>query len=481
MTELFSRNYIGGNFEEPEINDRFYSVNPASGTIIGSAVPGSLSSAERAVASARNAFENSEWQNSPRLRANSLLVFADNLEKIRDDLAPLLVQENGKILEQCRHEINAGVSEARYYAGLARNIFGRTTETSPNILSLLTKEPVGVVSVIVPWNAPVTLLVRSVAPALCAGCTVVIKPAIQTPLVNSRLMECFHAIKEMPAGVVNSINENGIEIGELLSSHEELDMVSFTGSVNTGKMVMANCAKTLKKVSLELGGKTPAIVFDDADLDRALGEISRAVITISGQMCTAVNRILIHHKIFDQFAERLQGSLSSVVIGNGLDSTVEMGPVIDKTNQLRLLDLVKVAKAETDVLLEGKVPEHLPEEGSFISPTLFVSDNTDHKLVQEELFGPMASLEIFQTEEEALIKANATIYGLAASVYTNDLNRAMRFSRKLQFGTVWLNCHNRLFAEAETGGYKQSGIGRLHGVEALSDFMETKHIYLETN
>lgn len=294
-------------------------------------------------------------------------------------------------------------------------------------------------------------------------------------------MECFHAIKEMPVGVVNSINENGTRIGELLSSHEEIDMVSFTGSVNTGKMVMANCAKTLKKVSLELGGKTPAIVFDDADLDRALGEISRAVITISGQMCTAVNRILIHHKIFDQFAERLQGSLSSVVIGNGLDSTVEMGPVIDKTNQLRLLDLVKVAKAETDVLLEGTVPEHLPEEGSFISPTLFVSDNTDHKLVQEELFGPMASLEIFQTEEEALIKANATIYGLAASVYTNDLNRAMRFSRKLQFGTVWLNCHNRLFAEAETGGYKQSGIGRLHGVEALSDFMETKHIYLETN
>ncbi len=480
MTEFFSRNYIEGKFEEPETNNRFHSINPATGSIIGSAVPGSLTSAERAITSARLAFTKSEWQFSPRLRAQILLEFADNLEKIRDDLAPLLVKENGKILAQCRHEINAGVSEARYYAGLARNIFGRTTETSPNNLSLLTKEPVGVVSVIVPWNAPVTLLVRSVAPALCAGCTVVIKPAIQTPLVNSRLMECFHAIKELPAGVVNSINENETQIGEILTRHNDVDMVSFTGSVNTGKLVMANCAHTLKKVSLELGGKTPAVVFEDADLDRALNEICRAVITISGQMCTAVNRILVQSKIFDQFAEKLQNRLAAVVIGNGLDSKVQMGPVIDKTNQSRLLDLVKVAKKETELLLEGSVPDHLPKEGSYISPTLFISDKPEHRLVQEELFGPMASLEVFHTEEEALVKANATNFGLAASVYTRDLNRAMRLGRKLQFGTVWLNCHNRLFAEAETGGYKQSGIGRLHGVEALSDFMETKHIYLES-
>lgn len=481
MNELFSRNYINGKFEEPESGERFYSINPATGSIVGTAVPGTKSSAEKAIESARNSFAGSKWQFSPRLRAQVLLEFADNLEKIKDDLAILLVKENGKILEHCRHEINAGISEARYYAGLARNIFGRTTETSPNTLSLLTKEPVGVVSVIVPWNAPVTLLVRSVAPALCAGCSVVIKPAIQTPLVNSKIIECFHAIKDLPQGIVNSVNENETQIGELLSRHEEIDMVSFTGSVNTGKLIMANSAQTLKKVSLELGGKTPAIIFDDADLDKALGEISRAVITISGQMCTAVNRILIHAKIFNQFAEKLQSILAAVNIGDGLDSMVQMGPVIDKKNQSRLLGLVELAKKETEVLLEGCVPDHLPKEGAFISPTLFKSDNTNNPLIQEELFGPISSLELFESEQEALEMANATKYGLAASLYTRDLNRAMRFSRKLQFGTIWLNCHNRLFAEAETGGYKQSGIGRLHGVEALGDFMETKHIYLESH
>ena len=480
MNEYLSRNYLGGNFEEPFSTDRFHSINPANGTILGSAVPGSIPVAEKAIASARKAFAKSDWQFSPRLRAHVLLEFAQNLEKIKAELALLLVKENGKILAQCQHEINAGISEARYYAGLARNIFGRTTETSPNKLSLLTREPVGVVSVIVPWNAPVTLLIRSVAPALCAGCTVVIKPALQTPLVNTRLMECFHAINDLPAGVVNSVNENETAIGELLTRHDNIDMVSFTGSVRTGKLVMANSAETLKRVSLELGGKTPAIVFDDADLESALGEISRAVITISGQMCTAVNRILVQAKIFDQFAQKLQERLAAVVIGDGLDSGVQMGPVIDKANQSRLLGLVEVARKETNLILAGYVPDHLPMEGSFVSPTLFLAENPDHHLVQEELFGPMSSLEVFQSEEEAITKANATKYGLAASVYTNNLNRSMRLGRKLQFGTVWLNCHNRLFAEAETGGYKQSGIGRLHGVEALNDFMETKHIYLES-
>ena len=369
--------------------------------------------------------------------------------------------------------------EARYYAGLARNVFGRTTETGPGKISMLTREPSGVVAVIVPWNAPVTLFVRSVAPALAAGCTVVVKPAPQTPLINAEIMRCFDDIPGLPPGVINSVNENGIEVGQALATHAEVDVISFTGSSATGKVMMRAASDTLKHLSLELGGKAPAVVFEDADLDLATAEIRRASIVLTGQMCTAISRVLVHSSLADEMTQRLTAAYGSVKVGHGLDAGTEMGPLIDAPNQARVLGIIDRAADEADLVLRGVAPDGDLSAGAFVTPSIFRIDEVTHPLVQDELFGPIISVETFEDEAEAIAKSNATRYGLASSVYTRDLNRAMRLGRKLKFGTVWLNSHNRLLAEAETGGYRQSGIGRLHGVEALNDFLETKHVYME--
>ena len=475
--ESFARNYLEGEWSgEGDIGT---SMDPADWRPVGDYSLGSESIAAAAVDAARNAFENSPWSSSPRLRAEVLSEFADRLEDRREALARLLVQENGKTLAQANHEIAAGFGEARYYAGLARNVFGRTTETGPGRLSLLTREAAGVAAIIVPWNAPVTLLVRSVAPALAAGCTVVIKPAPQTPIVNAHVVACFHEISSLPKGVVNSVNEHGISVADTLIEHPEVDVVGFTGSTRTGKLVMEKAARTLKRVSLELGGKAPALVFPDAELDVAVREIRRAAIALTGQMCTAVSRVLVHEQIAETMKQRLVEALASVKVGNGLLSDTEMGPLIDRNNQARVLHLIERAADEGNLLLRGEVPGHTPRKGAFVTLTVFEIDNVDSPLVQAELFAPMISVETFSGEDEAVSLANVTRYGLAASVFTNCLKRSMRLARKLRFGTVWLNCHNRLLAEAETGGYRESGIGRLHGPEGLNDFLETKHIYLE--
>jgi betaine-aldehyde dehydrogenase len=474
-----AQHYISGDWVSEGSPGSVDSLDPATGEVIGQADLGSSELAAKAILAARHAFETTNWAANPRQRAEALLEVADVMAVRQDALAELLVRENGKPLAQARGEVAAGFGELRYYAGLARNIFGRTTETGPGKVSLLTREPAGVVAVIVPWNAPVTLLVRSVAPALAAGCTVVIKPAPQTPLIHQAVMACFDAVAKFPRGVINSVNENGIKVGETMSTHPEIDVISFTGSSRTGKTIMSKAAETLKHLSLELGGKAPAIVFPDADLEKAVSEIRRCSIVLTGQMCTAVSRVLVHESLVQGMTEKLIAAYRSVRLGHGLEPDTEMGPLIDTANRDRILQIIERAGDEAEMILRGEVPGGSLSRGAFVSPTIFRIDDTSHDLVQDELFGPIVSIEPFQDEAHAIQMANATRYGLAASVYTGDLNRAMRLGRKLKFGTVWLNSHNRLLAEAETGGFRESGTGRLHGVEALNDFLETKHVYLE--
>ncbi|MBY6160340.1 aldehyde dehydrogenase family protein [Mameliella alba] len=479
MPSLQGRHFLAGDWIGDVGNGTIDVLNPANGEVIGTAPNGSAKLAGQAVHAARDAFEGSDWAVEPRLRAQALTEFADALQARQKELAKVLARESGKVLAQAMGEIAAGFGEARYYAGVARNIFGRTFESGKGKLSLITREPSGVVSVIVPWNAPVTLLVRSVAPALAAGCSVVIKPAPQTPLTNAIVMECFEAAASLPKGIVNSVNEFGTDVGHVLSTHREIDVISFTGSSRTGKIIMANAAETIKHVSLELGGKAPAIVFPDADLPRAVGEILRGALALNGQMCTCISRILVHDDIYDEARAALRQAFAGVVMGNPLHEGVGLGPLIDRPSQARILGLVERASDEAEVLLQGDTGGAALEAGNFVSPTLFEIDDVMHDLVQEELFGPIVSVERFSDEAEALAKANATRFGLAASVYTRDMDLGMRMSRKLKFGTVWNNCHNRLMAEVETGGYRESGIGRLHGIEAMNDFLESKHIYFE--
>ena len=474
-----AKHFINGAFVSDTSSGTVDSIDPANGTLLGTAALGSTADAEAAISAARRAFETSSWTGDIRLRYGVLMSFAAKMRDRRDQLAELLSRENGKPIAQSKHELTASIVEAEYYAGLARAINGRTLESKPNNFSFFLREPAGVVAVIVPWNAPATLLVRSLAPALAAGCTVVIKPAPQTPLINAALMECLAAVEELPKGVVNSVNENGIEIGTVLATHPEIDVVTFTGSSRTGKIVMEKAAPTLKRLSLELGGKSPGVVFADADLDQAVAELTRATLVLNGQMCTCISRVLVDESIEGALSERLKQSLGSAKLGHPLDPDTTLGPLIDKQNQERAMGIIERASNGAEMILKGEPGTGDLAKGAFISPTMFRIADTSSPLVQDEHFIPMISLEPFKTEDEAIEKSNATRFGLAASVYTKDLDRAMRVSRAIRTGTVWLNCHNRHMAEAETGGYRESGMGRLHGPEALHDFLETKHIYLE--
>ncbi|MEO0654082.1 MAG: aldehyde dehydrogenase family protein [Pseudomonadota bacterium] len=433
--------------------------------------------AEEAISVARRTFDRTSWAHQPRLRSQVLLELADAIAARRDEIARHIAIENGKVLAHCLHETNAAISEARYYAGLARAIFGRVTEIDAGKQSIFAHEPIGVAAIIVPWNAPSTLLLRSLGPALAAGCTVVLKGAHQTSSVNRLYAEALASCPSLPAGVVNIVHGD-LEMSQTLCQHPEVDVVSFTGSSSTGKAIMAAGAPTLKRLSLELGGKAPAIVFDDADMDVAVREITNGLIPHAGQMCTAIARVLVQDSAWSTFVPRLAEALGGITTGDPLDETVRMGPLFTEDAAQRYERDIASARQAGETILDGAVQSGHPL-ANVVAPALYAIGDTAHRLVQDELFAPIGLLERFSTEEEAAVSANATRYGLAASVHSRDHARTRRVARALKSGTVWINCHNRLFAEAETGGYRESGLGRLHGLEGLADFTETKHIYAE--
>jgi betaine-aldehyde dehydrogenase len=471
-------NFVDGAFVDNGSAERMPAIDPATGEIIGDYAPGSAALVERAVDVARLTFFQSTWAKNARQRAAVLYEYADKLEAAREQFIELLILEAGKLRSEADGEVEASISEARFYAGLARLPHGRSSEIVPDSLSVLSREAAGVVAVIVPWNAPLTLLVRSLAPSLAAGCTNIVKPAPQTTLVNDLAMRLLLEISSLPDGVVQVVNENGIEVGQALASSPGIDVITFTGSSRTGKHIMAAAAPTLKRLSLELGGKAPALIFPDADLDNTVKELRFGSLRLAGQFCMCATRYLIHDAVYDEVVSRFKASFSNVAMGPGTNLASQMGPLIDKANQKRVLDLIERASDEADVVLRGKAGEADLSKGAFVSPTLVAVDDTASHLVQDEHFAPLVVLERFGSDEEALTKAHATRYGLAASVHTKDLKKAHQMARNLRFGTVWVNCHRRNFAEAEVGGFGESGIGRLHGVEGLSDFLETKHIHL---
>ena len=473
MTIHPAAHFIGGDWvAEGPLGD---SLNPADGNRVGQYHSGSADLANAAAQAARAAFFGTAWAQAPRLRAQVLFEIADRLEAAKAEIADLVVLENGKLRAEAMGETMAAISETRYYAGLARNIRGSMQEIAPGTLSLFHREAAGVAGVIVPWNAPVTLLMRSLAPALAAGCTAVIKPAVQTPLVHARIMAAIAGAPSLPKGVINSVNEDGIAVGQTMVASPDIDVISFTGSSRTGAAIMAAAAPTLKRVGLELGGKAPAVIFDDADLDHAVHELTHGSLAMAGQICVATARFLVHAPVAAAFEEKITHAFRNIRTGPGSDPASEMGSLIDTANQARVLRLIEQAGDEGQMILKGGVLG----KGAFLTPTLFRIDNLQSALVQEELFGPIVSVEVFHDEAEAVARANATAYGLAASVFSRDGARATRVARAIRAGTVWLNSHLKLFAEAETGGYGKSGLGRLHGPEGLYDFLETKHIYME--
>lgn len=451
------------------------SIDPATGAVVGSFANGGAAEARAAIAAARHAFDVSDWPMAPRLRQRVMLDWAGALATRVDALAELLTRENGKVIAQARGEVLGAISEIEYYAGLARYIPGHVLEPEPGVLSTILREPVGVAAIIVPWNAPAVLLARAIGPALAAGCTTVVKPAAQTVLFNAAFLDPLLRHPHLPMGVVNVFAETGHDGARLLASSPDVDMICFTGSTTVGKEIMRAAADTMKKLSLELGGKSCAIVLADADIEAVAVKLAAAATIISGQQCTAARRVLVHVSRLDAMKRALATALGALKIGNGLDTTSQVGPLIDPASRDRVAaTIARACDGADEVVLRGSTPKGL---GAFLTPTLVRHQDTRAFFMQEEIFGPFVTIESFETEVEAVARANDTVFGLSASVWTDDGSAGLRIARALRNGTVWINAHNTLFAEAETGGYRQSGIGRLHGYDALADFTELKHIY----
>ncbi len=478
MTPLQAFNLIAGEWRPAQSGAWAPSVDPSNGQPLGRLADSARADGEAAIAAARDAFERPEWSQNPRLRQMVMLRWADRMEARMDALARLLTQENGKVLAQARGEIAAAVSEIRYYAGLTRYLPGHVFEVEPGTFSTLLKEPAGVAGIIVPWNAPAVLLIRSLTPALAAGCTAVIKPAPQTALITAAILDTLHGVEDLPPGVVNLVSEQGHEVAALLAESPEVDVLSFTGSNSTGQRIMAAAAPTMKKLSLELGGKSACLVFEDADVDAVAPAIAAAATIISGQQCTAARRVLVHASRYEAMKRALAAALAGQRVAPGLEAGAQIGPMIDEASARSVGERIAQAMdAADEVLLRGGRVQGALAGGAFLTPTLVAHRDTSAFFVQEEIFGPLLVLERFEDEAEAVRRANHSEFGLSASVWTRDGARGLRVARALRNGTVWINDHNKLFAEAETGGYRRSGLGRLHGYDALIDFQEIKHIY----
>ena len=471
-----SRHFIDGQWTDA--GHWADSFDPASCELIGRFADGGEAEAQAAVSAAARAFANPQWSQNPRLRQQLLLDWAAGLKARQEELAQLLTRENGKALVQSRGEIAGAISEIVYYAGLARHNPGHVMEVAPGEFSNMLREPAGVAGLIIPWNAPAVLLVRALAPALAAGCTAVIKPAPQTALFNAAMLEPLFALPGLPAGAVNLFAETGHVGAAYLVASPLVDVLSFTGSTATGQRIMQDAAATMKKLSLELGGKSCCLVFEDTDVEAIAPKLAAAATIISGQQCTAARRVLVQASRFAEMKRALSAALGEIRLGHGLEAATQMGPLIDWQSR----DKVERRIAEAldccdEVLLAGGRPDGALSQGAFLAPALIAHRDSGAFFCQEEIFGPLLVLESFEDEAEAVARANHTEFGLSASVWTGQGARAWRVARALRNGTVWLNEHNKLFAEAETGGYRKSGLGRLHGVDALLDFSELKHIY----
>ena len=469
---------IAGAWAPGRAGQRIATINPATELELCSVALADAGDVDQAVRAARKAFDLGVWTGmAPGERSRLLWRVAELIDRDVEIFALLITLDNGKPLAEARGEAASAAEIFRYYAGWPTKLFGESNPANPGLVSMTVREPLGVCALIVPWNGPIASPAWKIAPALACGNTVVLKASEVTPLAALKLGEILLEAG-VPPGVVNIIVGTGAVAGAALTSHPMVDKISFTGSTAVGMEIQRVAAATMKRVSLELGGKSACVVFDDADLENAVTSLAAGIFKNQGQLCIAASRMFVHQSLHEAFAERLSQLAQSIRLGDPLAPETTMGPLVSKAQYDRVMGYLDVGKEEGGQVRTGgaRGPQ---AKGYFVQPTVFAGIDNGMRIAREEIFGPVASIIPFKDEDDVLLEANDTTYGLAAGVFTTDLSRAHRVARRLKAGSVWVNCYNAVSPMAPFGGFKQSGVGRELGRYGVEAYTEVKTIAIK--
>jgi aldehyde dehydrogenase (NAD+) len=477
------RMLISGRWVEAASGKTFESRDPATGELLAQVAEGDAEDIDRAVAAARRAFDGPWRKVKPYERQQMLLKLADLVERHFEELSMLDTLDMGAPISRTLGNRRRVLGMLRYYAGMATALHGETIENSlpGEIFSYTLKEPVGVVGAIIPWNGPLGASIWKIGPALATGCTIVLKPAEEAPLTALRLGELILEAG-IPEGVVNIVPGYGDTAGAALASHHGVDKVAFTGSHLTGQKIIQASAGNLKRVSLELGGKSPDIVFADADLDTAVAGAGMAVFANSGQICSAGTRLFVERRIYDEFTGRVAEFGTGLQVGNGIDPKTQIGPLVSEQQLDRVTGYLSLGKEEGARALSGgdRLTEGALAKGYFVPPTVFADVRDDMRIAQEEIFGPVLSAIPFNDVDEVVQRANATPFGLGSGVWTRDVNKAHRLAKGIRAGSVWVNCYQAMDPAMPFGGYKMSGYGRESGLQHVEEYLNVKAVWIKT-